>query len=128
MFGLYEKTKLGITRKIPELKIFIFIIQLGIDTNSWIHHMGRTEPNHLPRLFVIFICKGRRVIGLPKRQLRDRKDTTERRAQDIYRGESAVYVDGLSAFKDAVTMKIFLYYTVRICSTVCLLTIYFDLK
>jgi len=40
------------------------------------------------------------VIGLPKGQLRDRKDTTERRAEDIYRGESAVYVDDLSAFKD----------------------------
>lgn len=65
---------------------------------------------------------------MPKRQLRDRKDTTERRAQDIYRGENAVYVDGLSAFKDAVTMKIFLSYTVRICSTVCVLAIYFDLK
>lgn len=62
--------------------------------------MGRTEPNLLPRHFVIFICKRRMVIGLPKGQLRDRKDTTERRAEDIYRGESAVYVDDLSAFKD----------------------------
>ena len=49
MLGLYEKTKLGITRKIPKLKIFSFIIQLGFDINNWTHHMGRMEPNLLPR-------------------------------------------------------------------------------
>lgn len=77
---------------------------------------------------MIFICKGRRVIGLPKRQLRDRKDRTERRAQDIYLGDDAVYVDGLSTFKVAVSMKIFLTCTVRIRFTVCLLAIDFGLK
>lgn len=122
MLGLYEKTKLGTTRKIPELKIFSFIGQVGVDTNNWTHHMGRMEPNLLPRPFVIFICKGRRVTGLPNRQLRNRKDRTERRTQDIYVGDGAVCVDGLATFKDSVTMKIFLTYTV------CLLAIYFDLK
>ena len=66
MLGLYEKTKLGTTRKIPELKICSFIVQLGIDTHNWTQHMGRMEPNLLPRPFMTFICKGRRVIGLPK--------------------------------------------------------------
>lgn len=67
MLGLYEKTKLGITRRIPKLKIFSFIVQMGVDINNWTHHMGRMEPSLLPRPFMIFICKGRRVIGLPKK-------------------------------------------------------------
>ena len=75
--------------------------------------MGRMEPNLLPRPFVIFMCKVRMVIGLPKRQLGDRKDRTERRTQDIHFGDDAVYVDGLSTFKDAVTMEMFQTYTVQ---------------
>ena len=91
--------------------------------------MGRMEPNLLPRPFVILIFKGRRVIGLPKRQVRDGKDSTERRAEDIYLGDDAVYVAALSTFKDAITIEKFLMtYTVRICSTICLLAIYFDVK
>jgi hypothetical protein len=82
------------------------------------------EPNLLPRPVMILLCKGRSVIGLPKRQLRDRKDRSERSAL----GDGAVYVDGLPTFKDAVTMKIFLTYTALICSTVCLLAIYFYMK
>jgi hypothetical protein len=35
-----------------------------------------------------------------ERQLMDRKDKTERRAQDIYLGDDAVYMDGLSVLKD----------------------------
>jgi hypothetical protein len=57
MFGLYEKTKLGTTRKMPELKIFSFIVQLGVDTNDWTHHIGRMEPNLLPRPFMILCAK-----------------------------------------------------------------------